>query len=231
MQWEETLKHATACGVEIGFEIWHVMQTLQSTMDIINMRNFLQSDEAKAATKVGLDVSHPDKEEDDTVTLVKDAVAADIIVPGHAKSAFFDRSVPGFRHRQHGLPFKDQAGKFATFGIFNPETAALFGSVLWLEHARNPKGAWGVYEGECLFLQNVRQGLKVGTENIRRVVDNQPTVSYDELKSGSGIEPWKGPNFESFADGNAPVRELLEMSDEEAAAFNERAGEFGLPTV
>ncbi len=229
IQWEPTLEMAYECGQRIGMEIGHVMEGLTSVEDLLLMRGFLKSDSAKKALKEGIDFSHRDKEGNSTAQQYALAVAHDLDTPGHAKSGVFleKKHAPFFR-RQCALPFSEQSGKFATFGTVSPESAKLFGDALWREYNRNAGGSWGVIEGECMFIPNPLQAMRVAAENLRRVINGEDPISLQEITP----EEWAGPTFETFAENpSVNTGDLLEMSREEIRTFNRRARELGLPII
>ncbi len=206
LQWTDTFKIAVENDVNIGFEIGHVMEEIQSVRDLELFRSYLPED-LRANVSWGVDTSHFDKEQDSGSKAVAAAIAAGLATPGHAKDAFFDINRQGGRHRQHGLPFAEQAGVFEVFGMGNPESAKAFVEVLKLAEKQG-KFDWAVVEGEAM--RQIRcpfQGMKIAAENIRRIHSGEEPLTYEEIQ----VDPWGGNTFETFAETNVTVSELLEL--------------------
>ncbi len=226
MQWTSTYQVAYDHGQqEMGVELGHVMGSLQTVADMIKFRSYLP-EHLRPLAKWGVDTSHFDKEDDNACAFVDEAIVADLDSPGHAKDAWFNKNQPGARHRQNGLPFAQQAGKFEVFGMANPGSARKFAEVLWRAH-RAGRFSYGVIEGEamgdtlCPF-----QGLQIAAENLRRVIDGKEDLITQENVEAAA---WTGPTFETFATSDVPPLVLLEANDDEAARFRQLCEQHGLP--
>ncbi len=227
MQWEPVFEVAAECKQEIGFEIGHVMESIQSVDDLLLFRSFLPK-KLHRYVKWGVDTSHFDKEGDSGDTHVEEAIKHNLDIPGHAKDGVFQESdSTPTRHRQNALPFAEQAGKFATFGIMNEASAHAFGRVLWRHHRRSSVTSYGVLEGECMFILNPFQSMRVGAENLRAVINDKPVTSLNQIK----LEQWKGKTFESFAESSVKSSDLLELDQKELNKLRARAYQYGLGNV
>lgn len=224
-KWESILSYAGKQDVRIGFEIRHIMEDLFDMETFLLFRDkFLLDENAKSAADVGMDVSHYEIEGDNPyndIVLCKENNLADM---GHAKQGFFDESVVNCNRRPANRPWIERAGKFCTFGTHNPQNSHSWVNLMRQSHMRLEEGTHLVIEGECMFLRNPEQSMKVAAENLRLVLAGKSPVPINEITA----EPWDGPAFDKFADSGYTAPEILNFNSTENEAIRQRLEQVGI---
>lgn len=223
-KWEPILAAAGKAGVRVGFEIRHIMEDLCDVSDLLLFRRLLYSDDARRALAWGVDISHYEIDGDSPIHDLDLAIKEGLAIPGHAKQGIFDDEMPGHNRRPANKPWDKRAGQFCTFGTFNPLHAKALGQMLQDQHAKSETGIFAVIEGECMFLKNPAQGVKVAAGNLRRVFKGEDPIPFNEISP----EEWDGPEFDKFADSGYTAEEVMALSADEVSGVTERLEKAGI---
>ncbi len=219
--WEPILQAASGAHLRIGFEIRHIMEDIATVPQLIDFSDMLADDAASAAAW-GVDVSHYEIDGDDPLHDLQLAIERGLVMPGHAKQGYFDESQPGHCRRPANMPWSERAGKFCTFGTHNPNNSREWVRSLMHAHHASTSGLHAVIEGECMFLRNPLQGMRVAAANLRQIMDGHAPTHLSQITP----EPWDGPAFDSFAETGVKATELLGLWHEATEDVGRRVERF-----